>query len=179
MTKRIALVSRKPLTVIGQWTLAEDSTEIATRIELPGGGQLSPVQLGWENDEFAVLEIEPFVVPDDRQVVGEPRYDSISTGRLVETFDVVKIPAPKASDYRLARWQFEAMVDLLGIGPAIEAAIESMPVGVQKSIARSLYRSSDYYERDAPVLKQIAAAMGLTDQQIDEAWLAIAVAEPV
>lgn len=71
----------------------------------------------------------------------------------------------------LNRIQFEFMVEKLGIGAAISAAIEAMPSGDEKILARVLYRSGQLFERSHSLFTVLAPAVGMTSEQIDEAWL--------
>lgn len=72
----------------------------------------------------------------------------------------------------LNRIQFEFMVEKLGIGSAISGAIEAMPSGDEKILARVLYRSGQLFERSHSLFTVLAPAVGMTSEQIDEAWLA-------
>lgn len=71
----------------------------------------------------------------------------------------------------LNRIQFEFMVEKLGIGTAIQGAIEAMPDGDAKILARVLYRSGQLFERGHSLFTVLAPAVGMTSEQIDEAWL--------
>lgn len=187
---RICLIAAVVATPLRQFTLPDGQDELAIRLDLPNGSQVSPVQLGWSGEGYSIVEFVPFEVPNGKQTTGQASY-ALVNGKSVETFSVEDIPEPEpppdpiASDYRLRTWQFKAMIEVLGdqLGTNLDAAIRTAISGitdpVQRSIAKALYESSDYYERNAPVLAQIAPALGLTDEQIDAAWLTIATTEPV
>lgn len=83
-------------------------------------------------------------------------------------------PSDDPVDNPLKRWQFQAMVDYLGVGDEIEAAINAMTDPMQKAVAMARYKDSDIYRRDDPLIGQLAPVVGLTDQQIDDAWMQIA-----
>lgn len=76
----------------------------------------------------------------------------------------------------LNRIQFEFMVEKLRLSDAIDAAIEAMPETTDvedsaKIMARVLFRSGDRFERTHPLFSVLAPAIGLTEEQIDQAWL--------
>ena len=87
------------------------------------------------------------------------------------------LPGPIAAPiyYPLKRWQFAAMVDVLGVGQAIEDAIATMSDPLARAVALARYRESDVYRRDDPLFDQLAPLVGLTGEQIDSAWMQIAV----
>lgn len=76
--------------------------------------------------------------------------------------------------YPLKRWQFKAMVDYLGIADTIETAINSFPDPLQRSIVMARYKESDLYHRNDPLFDQIANLIGLSTEDLDNAWLQIA-----
>ena len=71
----------------------------------------------------------------------------------------------------LNRIQFEFMVEKLGIGTAVQGAIEAMPDGDEKILARVLFRSGGEFIRSHPLFTTLAPAVGFTSEQIDAAWL--------
>lgn len=90
----------------------------------------------------------------------------------IEQAALNKTPA----QYPLKRWQFQAMVEYLGKGAAIETAINAIPDAMQRAIAIARYKDSDVYERDDPLFDELAPVVGLTDAEIDAAWMQIALA---
>lgn len=88
-----------------------------------------------------------------------------------------KPPKPSTSpvDYPLKRWQFKAMVEILGVSQAIEDAISAIPEPMARAVAMARYRESDVYRRNDPLFDQLAPAVGLTGEQIDAAWMQIAI----
>lgn len=75
----------------------------------------------------------------------------------------------------LLKYQFDAMIDFMGVEAEIVAEIEAMPDGMEKSLSKSLFRNGDNgrYRRSSPLLAQIAAspAVNLTDDALNAAWL--------
>ena len=82
-------------------------------------------------------------------------------------------PSTNPVDYPLKRWEFRAMVSFLDVGASIEAAIQSIPDPLQRAVALARYKDSDVYVRDDPLFETLAPAVGLTPQQVDEAWMTI------
>jgi len=95
--------------------------------------------------------------------------------RLVPFTEQEEAAADEADHARqflpLNRIQFEFMVEKLGVGAAIEAAIEAIPEGDEQILARVLYRSGQLFERGHSLFTTLAPAVGLTTEQIDAAWL--------
>lgn len=82
--------------------------------------------------------------------------------------------APAATFFRpLKRWQFKAMVAYLDKAGAIEAAIDQIADPLERAVTRARYLESDLYNRDDPLFDALTPAVGLTSQQIDDAWLTI------
>jgi hypothetical protein len=52
----------------------------------------------------------------------------------------------------------------------VEAAIASMPEGLEKEEAQIEWNDASTFNRDHPTLLLIAAALGLTEAQIDAMW---------
>ena len=125
----------------------------------------------WSDEDLAAIGLyKPAVpaVPPGKVVASK----SVQRVNGVVTFVYVLESVPLAD---LNRIQFEFMVEKLQIGPAIEAAIEAMPVGTEleqnaKIMARVLYRSGQKFERSHPLFTELAPAVGFTLEQIDAAW---------
>lgn len=77
----------------------------------------------------------------------------------------------------LTRIQFKFMVRKLGLNAAIPQAIAALPSGTEaetdfKLMAETLWEDGDRFERAHPLFSALGPALGLTSEQIDEAWLA-------
>ena len=77
----------------------------------------------------------------------------------------------------LNRIQFKFMVRKLGLNAAIPQAIAALPSGTEaetdfKLMAETLWEDGDRFERAHPRFAALAPALNLTNEQIDEAWLA-------
>lgn len=170
---KIALVDVQNDEVVAVWTLPDGESEIRTRYTLPDGDQVSPLYAGWSNDGFAILPVQDHEIPQGHHTVGEPLY-TLDGDVVVETLETAPVPEPTPVDLPLERWQFKAMVDYLGVGPAIDAAINGIEDPLERAIVLNRYRDSDIYRREDPLFDQIAPLVGLTPEQIDDAWMQIA-----
>lgn len=79
-------------------------------------------------------------------------------------------------DYPLKRWQFKAMVDYLTeteviASGAIDAAIDQIPDAMERARVRARCRDSDRYDFADPLFAQLAPAVGLTMEQLADAWM--------
>lgn len=74
----------------------------------------------------------------------------------------------------LQKYQFDAMVDYLGLDAAIDNVINSMPDGIEKSLTRSLRKNGvdGYFRRSSPLFTSIAASpdVPIDDGGINAAW---------
>lgn len=75
----------------------------------------------------------------------------------------------------LLKYQFDAMIDFMGLEAAIIAELEAMPDGMEKSLAKALFKNGDNgrYHRSSPLLTQIAASpsMNITEDALNAAWM--------
>lgn len=147
--------------------------EYKTRFDLPNGSQVSPATLGWETGDYAIVEVTPMDVPDGKRITGNPSYNLVD-GMMEETYTLEDMPPKGPIDYPLKRWQFRAMVAYLDKGTEIEASINLLPDAMERAVAMARYKDSDVYERDDPLFDQLAPVVGLTDAEIDAAWMQIA-----
>lgn len=93
----------------------------------------------------------------------------------ITTLGGVGLPGEAPMMRDLNRIQFEFMVEKLGLGPAIDAAIAAMPGGSEdqenaKIMAKVLFRSGQRFERSHPLFDALAPAVGKTPREIDAIW---------
>ncbi len=63
---------------------------------------------------------------------------------------------------------------LMGIIEQVQTAIDAIPDPVQKALVQSFWDDSSQYERNHPQMIQLAQAVGLTEEQLDQAFIAAA-----
>lgn len=77
------------------------------------------------------------------------------------------------NDYSLTKFQFEAALLKLGFSldgiDRVIAGLQMLPD--EKVLARSRIRNATNYHRDHPLFNTLKGPMGVTDEQIDAAWL--------
>jgi hypothetical protein len=71
----------------------------------------------------------------------------------------------------LTAMQFHAMIDIAEIRPAILSAIENMS-SPDKQVAQSKMEYSSNYYRNDSLMVALSAAVGLTETQVDNMWIA-------
>lgn len=115
--------------------------------------------------------------------------DTLPEGRLCtrianesELWDVLRQAAPEglptgiAEAFVLNKMQFDFMVEYLGLAEGLDAAVAAMPEATDeqrrtKIGAKVLLRSAQEFHRNHPMVAALAAALQLTDAQLDAAWL--------
>lgn len=130
----------------------------------------------WTGEDLAPYGLRlatPFAVPEGERVDGSPAY--VEDGDdILEVYATTDVPPPSLADYPLKRWQFKAMVEVLGVAAAITAAINAMTDPMARAVTMARYLDSDIYRREDPLFDQLAPAVGLTPEEIDAAWWQIA-----
>lgn len=74
----------------------------------------------------------------------------------------------------LEKWRFHAMVESIGTRQKIIDAIKANYTGIEKHAILSRFKHSQWYRRDNPLIDLIGIAVGLTSDQIDDAWMVAA-----
>ncbi len=80
-------------------------------------------------------------------------------------------PSTNPADYLLLPFQFYAMLEILGKADAVDAAVDAIPDLNQRAVARAKIKHSASFSRNNPLFDSLKVAVGLTDDQIDAAWL--------
>lgn len=119
------------------------------RVRLPDGStRTNPEQ--WANDPEA-LAASGFVVtertPEDDIVPPEP-------------------PPATVSARQIRLWLLRQGIPLA----AVDAAVDAIPDQLQRDSVRVEWDYAPYVERTHPMLIPLAAALGLTEQQVDQAF---------
>lgn len=113
------------------------------------------------------------------QKTGSPVGWKIVSGKAVETVAPAPAPSTSPNDYPLQPFQFFAMLEIMGQGmnPArdlkaeIGAAMDAIPDTATRAVARAKYEHTIAFHRDNPLFAQLAPTLGLTDTEIDAAWM--------
>jgi hypothetical protein len=77
------------------------------------------------------------------------------------------IPAPQQVSMRQAR------LALLGAGllDSVDAAIAAIPDELQRKAAQIEWEYAAFVERDSPLIQQLAPALGMTEEQMDQLFV--------
>ena len=120
------------------------------RVRLPDGStRTNPEQ--WANDPEA-LSASGFVVSE-----------------WTPADDIPPLPPVPAtvSARQIRLWLLRQGISLA----AVDAAIDAIPDQLQRDSVRVEWNYSGYVERTHPMLVPLAAALGLTEQQVDQAFI--------
>lgn len=90
-------------------------------------------------------------------------------------------PTPEPTPEELLQMQREQMIVtkrqgrqqmiLMGTIDQVQTGIDAISDPVQKALVQSFWDDSTQYERNHPQMIQLAQAMGLTDEQLDNAFI--------
>ena len=74
-------------------------------------------------------------------------------------------------NYSLNRWQFHAMLEILDVVAAVNGYIDAITDSAQRAVVRAKLTHADLFDRRDPIITTAAAALGLTDEELDAAWM--------
>jgi hypothetical protein len=117
--------------------------------------------------------------PVGAQRTGSPAGWKVVSGKAIETVAPAPDPSTDPNDYPLQPFQFFAMLEIMGQGmdPArdlnaeIGAAIDAIPDTATRAVARAKYEHIEAFHRDNPLFAQLAPTLGLSDAEIEAAWM--------
>lgn len=93
----------------------------------------------------------------------------------IEAYEYTPPPPPDPStdpnDYPLQPFQFFALLGILGKTDSVTAAIDAIPDATQRAVAKAKFQHSLSFDRSDPLFASLAPAVGLTDAEIDTAWM--------
>lgn len=134
----------------------------------PGTPNLDPLKVAefvrqglWSEADLAphgVALAEPFVPPDGKDSIGEEWFVT-TDDRIVQVFDVIDRPPPQT----LTPLQARRALRQLGLKAAVDAYVATLPEEAQEA-----WQYATAIQRQDPILTVGAAALGLTDDQIDD-----------
>lgn len=94
---------------------------------------------------------------------------------LKEGVVIADYESPPASTnpngYPLEPYLFFVMLKILGKEAAAEAAVNAIPDATHKAVARAKWKHATRFDRNDPLFSQLAPVVGLTNSQIDTAWM--------
>lgn len=89
----------------------------------------------------------------------------------IEAFEYTTQSSTDPIDYPLEPFQFFAMLEILGKTGAVNTAIDAITDATERAVARSKFQHMKVFRRDNSLFTTLAPAVGLTDAQIDIAWM--------
>lgn len=150
--------------------------ELWTQRERIGGIQYAAsIATKWSDADLAAIglfrlnEAEP--VPAGKQIVGS---EIVFNGTCFQRQNALEdIPAPSPLDYPLNPAQFDAILALLGITvEQIDAAIDTaINDPTHNAFAKAKVRKATAYRRENDLFALLGPIIGITDAQIDTAWM--------
>jgi hypothetical protein len=84
-----------------------------------------------------------------------------------KTFNPVWETEPPPIPAQVTRRQALTVLSLGGYLPQIEAALDAIEDAQTKTVANIFWKESLYFERDNPLLNQLAEAIGMTQEDLD------------
>lgn len=84
-----------------------------------------------------------------------------------EIAERIKAMVPASVSKRQGRQQ----LILMGYLDAVEAAIAAIEEPIQRALVKSFWNDSSEYQRNHPQMVQLAAAVGLTEPELDQAFI--------
>jgi hypothetical protein len=94
----------------------------------------------------------------------------LDEGNTIED-EIAPAPSTDPNDYPLEPYQFFAMLEILDKEAAVEAAIDAIEDATQRAVARAKWKHTLRFDRNDPLFAQLAPVVGLTDAEIDAAWM--------
>lgn len=161
---KLAIVRKEDNAVIGVLPRPEGEKEIRAQYSFPNGVRISPLVIGWSDDEYAVLDVTEFALPDGKQKIGAASYE-VSKDVVVETFQVEDAPPPDRVTSRQFKLQ---LLSLPAIGGGetllddVEAWISTQPRAVQVA-----FENSGSFVRTEPMMQSGFRALGFSEAAID------------
>lgn len=138
-------------------------------VRFPGTPQLDANKVArlvedgtWNGNDlkrFGLRAAEPFVVPDGKVTVGSERFEDEGRRQVFDVEDAPTEPAPSAI-YPL---QARKALRRAGLFDQVQAYVETLPEDEQDEWEYALE-----IRRDHPVIVNGAAALGLTEAQVDD-----------
>lgn len=123
------------------------------------------VQRGiWDDSDCAKLGVEmaePFVAPDGFMITGNERFER-RDGEIRQVFDVEPVPADPVPDV-VSRRQFLMQLHISGLTELVEGWVAQ-----QDGLIKIAYENSSTFHRNEPMMLAGFAALGFTEEQIDE-----------
>jgi len=85
---------------------------------------------------------------------------------MIIKIDPAKLPQPVVPQ-EVSRAQGKAVLIQMGLWPQVLAFVAALPDDTQRALAEVALNDTQFWQRNSPFLNQAAAALGMTDAQLD------------
>jgi isochorismate hydrolase len=107
--------------------------------------------------------------PDMSYAIGESDDPTLlnATQSEMDAVIMANSPVPKSVTKRQGRQQ----MILMGVIGMVQPAIDAIEDPIQRALVQSFWDDSSDYERGHPQMVELAAAIGITESQLDQAFV--------
>ena len=153
-------------------------------VNVAGKVQAYQVGAGWAFEDYRVVAVIPFQMPEGKRAVGAPRYVITPKGTVCETVDVEDVPTEQPQMVEsISRRQFfqllamkgfvsqdEAVAAMGGVLPAaLVALVDQLPES-DRFTAKMLLLGATEFHRSHPLTDTFGMAFGISSAEVDEFW---------
>lgn len=119
-------------------------------------------------------KVQTFVRPDVPEGWSAPEgYTAVPRSQLPEGWEMEAPPAPAVPE-SVTRRQLKEWLIANDLIDQVEAALNAIADAKQRRIALNWWTESQDFRRDHPLVASLAAALGMTSEQVDAAFSAAA-----
>jgi len=161
---KLAIVRKEDSAVIGVLPRPEGEREIRAQYSFPNGVRISPLVIGWSDDEYAVLDVIEFTLPDGKQKIGSASYE-VSNDVVVETFQVEDVPPPDRVTARQFKLKLLSL-PAIGGGQTLLDDVEAW-ISTQSRAVQVAFQNSGTFVRTEPMMQSGFGALGFSEAAID------------
>lgn len=105
-------------------------------------------------------QVFAYDTPADRQKFGAPNLVEITEAEVA----ALTAPPPSAVPQSVTRFQARAALSRAGLFTTVNTAMVAFPIGDERRLA---WEDAQEFRRTSPTMLQMAAALGLSDAQLD------------
>jgi len=121
-----------------------------------------------------VAEELPFTAsPTDTEAHGRALFAAAVAGELGPVAEyVAPSPVPPTVPASVTRAQGKVVLIQMGLWPQVVAYVDAIQDPIQKAIAEVAVYETLHWQRNSPFLNQAASALGITQEQMDQLFIA-------
>jgi hypothetical protein len=138
----------------------------------------------WANAEQTLIDLTikwdaideelPFTAsPTDREAHGRAIFDAALAGNFGPIAEYVPPPPPEpVIPQQVTRAQGKVVLIQMGLWQSVLDFVAAIPDPTQKAIAEVALNDTQYWQRSSPFLNEAATALGITQEQMDDLFIA-------